>query len=435
MGNLRGARSLVVLLLALAGCAVSTLGPAPTGGAPADKAAFDLAAVTRGAQLALIGNCNTCHTAPGGKPYAGGLALATPFGTLYSTNITPDPNTGIGAWSKGEFLRAVKTGTDRQGRHYYPAFPYDHFALLNPQDVEALFAFLMTRNPVQARAPANQLLFPVNIRITLAGWKLLFFDASGFQPNASRSAQWNRGAYLVEGLAHCGACHTPRNWLGAENKASAFAGGDAEGWHAPALNAQSPARLPWTADRLFRYLRSGSDDVHGPATGPMAAIVSNLSMAAEEDVRAIAVYVASLDAARMPEPRGLAEETVAHARENLERLLNGGDEAIKNGAAIYAGACAACHEAGRQAQAGALHLALGSSVALPGPRNLLQIIWQGILPAEGEAGPWMPGFAGALTEKQLGELLMYLRMRFGDRPAWNDLQSEIRTVTQAKERQ
>src|ERR1700730_6334889 len=172
---------------------------------------FDAALVKRGRDLAAIGNCTTCHTVRGGKDFAGGLPV--PFGTIFSSNITPDPETGIGRWPEAAFRRAMRSGVDRNGQHLYPTFPYDHFTNVSDEDDRALYAYLMTRQPVHAPARENQLAFPFDQRFVIAGWKLLFLRHGTYQPDPTRSAEWNRGAYLVEGLAHCGACHTPRNAL------------------------------------------------------------------------------------------------------------------------------------------------------------------------------------------------------------------------------
>jgi mono/diheme cytochrome c family protein len=209
---------------------------------PPAASSFDPAVVRKGAELALIGDCQTCHTAPGGRVFAGGLAMPTPFGTIYSTNITPDAKTGIGRWSEAAFTRAMRKGVDQSGRHLYPAFPYDHFTLTSDDDIKALYAFFMSRDPVEARAPANALPFPINVRLVLAGWKLLFLRQTRLDPDPSRDQAWNRGRYLVEGLGHCGACHTPRNLMGAEEKSRAFEGGEAEGWRAYALGGHRSHR-------------------------------------------------------------------------------------------------------------------------------------------------------------------------------------------------
>jgi mono/diheme cytochrome c family protein len=194
---------------------------------PPVRSSFDPALIQRGAALAAIGGCVSCHTAPDGTPYAGGLALATPFGTIHGTNITPDPQTGIGRWPEAAFMRALREGVRLDGRHLYPVFPYDHYTRVSDDDVRALYAFLMTREPVHARAPENDLVFPLKVRTLIAGWKLLFFEGAIFRPDASQSAEWNRGAYLAEGLGHCGSCHTPRNVLGGPKKGQHFAGGKA----------------------------------------------------------------------------------------------------------------------------------------------------------------------------------------------------------------
>src|SRR3984957_17359287 len=221
---------------------------------PPSPQSFDAAMVKRGRDLAAIGNCSTCHTVRGGKDFAGGLPVPTPFGTVFSSNITPDAETGIGRWPESAFRRAMRSGVDRDGRHLYPTFPYDHFTNVSDEDDRALYAYLMTRQPVHAPARANQLSFPLDQRFVIAGWKLLFLRHGTYQPDPTRSAEWNRGAYLVEGLAHCGAWHPPRNALGAERASAAFAGGDVDNWNAFAINAQSPSPVPWNAEALFVYL-------------------------------------------------------------------------------------------------------------------------------------------------------------------------------------
>src|SRR6201992_1405878 len=218
---------------------------------PPSLQSFDPAMVKRGRELATSGNCSYCHTAPGGKPFAGGLPVPTPFGTIYSSNITPDPERGIGRWPEQAFVRAMRSGVARDGQHLYPTFPYDHFTNVSDEDDAALYAFLMTRPPVHAPARENQLPFPLDQRVTVAGWKLLFLRRGTYQPDSTKSAEWNRGAYLVEGLAHCGACHTPRNGLGAERPNAQFAGGDVDNWHAYAINANSAAPIPWDAEALY----------------------------------------------------------------------------------------------------------------------------------------------------------------------------------------
>lgn len=236
----------VIVVLGAAGFAAIAWRSEVASIAPLPRATFDQKDIERGAALAAIGNCNVCHTTPGGKFYAGGRALPTPFGTIYATNITPDPATGIGGWSEDAFRRALRTGVARDGHHLYPVFPYDHFIYVTDADAHALYAFLMTRAPVSAQAKPNDLRFPFSWRPILAGWKLLYLRHDGFKPEASQSADWNRGGYLVEGLAHCGACHTPRNAEGAEKHDQKFAGGSSEGWNAPARRLR-PCHGPRTS--------------------------------------------------------------------------------------------------------------------------------------------------------------------------------------------
>src|SRR6266516_6297760 len=234
----------VVLLGGAAAAFAIVWRPAIAAVEPPGPLAFDAALVKRGRDLAAIGNCNDCHTVRGGKDFAGGLPVPTPFGIIYSSNITPDPETGIGRWPEAAFRRAMQSGVDRNGAHLYPTFPYDPFTHVSDEDDRALYAYLMTRRPVRAPARDNQLSFPLNQRFVIAGWKLLFLRHGGYQPDGRHSAEWNRGAYLVEGLAHCGSCHTPRNTLGAERASAPFAGCDVDNWHAYAINAQSPAPIP-----------------------------------------------------------------------------------------------------------------------------------------------------------------------------------------------
>jgi mono/diheme cytochrome c family protein len=396
---------------------------------------FDKGLVARGAELAAIGNCSVCHTAPSGKPFAGGLALPTPFGTIYSTNITPDPDTGIGRWSEAAFIRAMREGLDREGRHLYPAFPYDHFTRVTDEDNRALYAFLMTREPATTETPQNDLPFPLNIRAMVAGWKLLYLRPGPFEPDATKDAAWNRGAYLVEGLGHCGACHTPRNVLGAEKGGDAYAGGEAEGWHAYALNANSPAPVPWDVEALHAYLRQGWHPLHGVARGPMAPVTANLASVPDADLEAIATYVASLMGEPAPERRQRGEKAVAAAHVEAPGLkpASADSQAVPRldkasadqGAMIYAAACASCHEGGRAPPFGGLNLHLSSAVNASTPDNVINVVLQGVPARGGERGAIMPAFNGAMTDGQLSALLGYLRATFSDQPAWADVASHV----------
>jgi mono/diheme cytochrome c family protein len=327
-------------------------------------------------------------------------------------------------------------GVRRDGAHLYPAFPYDHFTKLSADDVRALYAFLMTRETVQAEARPNDLTFPFNIRVLIAGWKLLFFERGQFQPSATQTAEWNRGAYLVDGLAHCGACHTPRNALGAEEHDRLFAGGESEGWHAPALNAASPAPTPWSAEQLLTYLRDGFVKQHGVAAGPMQPVINNLRRASEQDVRAIATYLGSI-----------LEPATADRQVKVERILvrshlqttgsaapgsanrTGEDTTDSLGFVLYSGGCALCHEpTGQRFSAQGIHLALSKLLTMPDPRNLIHVVHDGIEAPDGAPAAAMPGFGDAFTDQQIVSLVNYLRSNFTDRPAWNDVEGTVRKI-------
>ncbi|MGK9233942.1 cytochrome c [Inquilinus limosus] len=387
---------------------------------------FDPALVGKGAELALIGDCRTCHTAPGGRVYAGGLAMPTPFGTIYSTNITPDRETGIGAWSEEAFRRAMREGVDREGRHLYPAFPYDHFTRVSDQDIQALYAFFMSREPVAAKAPANDLPFPINIRLVLAGWKLLFFRERRLEPDPARDDDWNRGRYLVEGLGHCGACHTPRNLMGAEETSRAFQGGEAEGWHAYALGPASKAPVPWTAAALERYLAEGFDPQHGMARGPMAPVVANLGGVPRQEVAAMATYLASLG---QPQGESTAQQAAAAAAPSVPQSAGiqvpTPSDGAQPGARIYGSTCASCHASGRPLPLGAVPLSLSTAVAGESPENLINLILDGIPAANGVAAPIMPGFGAVMTDRQIADLARYLRSHLAGQPDWPDLDTAI----------
>ena len=393
---------------------------------PPAPQSFDAALVKRGRELAAIGNCGDCHTVRGGKNFAGGLPVPTPFGTIYSSNITPDAETGIGRWPEAAFRRAMRSGVNREGQHLYPTFPYDHFTNVSDEDDRALYAYLMTRPPVQAPARANQLSFPLDQRVVIAGWKLLFLRRGSYQPDPTQSAEWNRGAYLVEGLAHCGACHTPRNALGAERVSATFAGGDVDNWNAFAINAQSPSPVPWKAEALFVYLRDGSHPDHGAARGPMAQVVSNLSSVPESEVKAIATYMAGVFGAPTPDRQRQGDQVLADARSSPVQLPSAqASQASPAGASIYAAACATCHEAGRALPYGGVNLGLSTAISAPDARNVANIVLSGVRPVEGERSPIMPGFAASMDDGQIAALLIYLRARFSNQPAWAGVEKTI----------
>ncbi|HTB41806.1 MAG TPA: c-type cytochrome [Reyranella sp.] len=381
-------------------------------------ATFDPAVVARGEQLAHVGNCAGCHTAQGGRPFAGGRPLETPFGTVFTTNITPDPDTGIGRWSRKAFVRALRDGVALNGDLLYPAFPYDHFTHASDRDIDALYAFLMTRPAVQARAPANRLKEPFGFRPLIAGWNLLFLHKGPLADDPGQSAEWNRGRALAEGLAHCGGCHTPRNELGAERTDHAYDGAWTEGWYAPPLNASSPAVRPWTADALFAYLRTGLSATHAAAAGPMGSVTRGLAQASEDDVRAIAVYFASL-MAHAPATKGTPPADKGNAA----------DAAHPEAAALFAGACATCHAAGApMMQEGRPSLAWGTALHEDTPNDTIQIIMHGLVPSAGRSGPAMPAYGESFSDRQLAQITAYLRARYTDKPPWPDIPRAVAQV-------
>src|SRR5476649_2690922 len=300
--------------------------------APPSAGTWSKATLEHGRLLAAVGDCAVCHTALGGATNAGGLAMETPFGTLYSSNITPDVKTGIGSWSYPAFERAMRDGIGRDGRNLYPAFPYTAFRNINDADLQALYAYLMSQAPVSQAPTPNAMRFPFNIRPLMAGWNALNLRRGEITLQPERGEQWNRGNYLVNGLGHCAACHSPRNLMGAEKGGKAFlAGGMVDGWEAPALMGLSKAPTPWTEDQLFTYLSTGYSDAHGVAAGPMGPVVTELAKLPKTDIRAMAVYLASLNGGAAVEAQTVAAATVP----------------TPNGRRVFEGSCKACHAEGR----------------------------------------------------------------------------------------
>lgn len=426
-----GAGGVVGGLIGLA-CAIlpgpAAIAPVSPGGA--DSAMWSAATLERGRLIALAGDCAVCHTAPGGATNAGGLALDTPFGTIYTTNITPDPETGIGAWSYPAFARAMREGIGRDGTHLYPAFPYTAFAKLSEPDLLALYAYLMAQPPVQHAPPKTTLPFPLDQRRLVAGWNWLFHDARPFAADPARSAQWNRGKYLVDGAGHCGACHTPRNALGAEQGGRAYlAGGEAEGWVAPPLVASAASPVPWTEGALFDYLRTGFSAQHGVAAGPMAPVVAGLASLPESDVRAIAHYLASLSPS--VDAAAAADAATRHAHGAAAVATLG----LDSGRRAFDAACAVCHaESGGVGHFGVRPLmGLNTSVSQAAPDNLLRVLHNGIDHPATDGLGYMPGFRDAFDDRQMAELAAYIRARYAPgQPAWRGLEEASARIRHAR---
>lgn len=394
-----------------------------------DVSTYSAATIARGQQLAALGNCAGCHTDVNGIANAGGRALETPFGIVYSTNITPDVETGIGAWSYPAFVRSMREGIHRDGRHLYPAFPYNHFAKTTDADLQSIYAYLMAQEPVRAVNRETALAFPFDFRPLLAGWNALFHEPVPFKADPAKSAVWNRGAYLVESLGHCGACHTPRNALGAERTAKAYlAGGIAEGWEAPPLTSLSHAPIPWSEEEFFTYLRTGISRFHGVAAGPMAPIVRELAAVPDSDLRAMAVYLASFNETTITPA---AQEALATRLEAITSVKAASASAL--GARIYNGACAVCHQVGGPVLFGSKpSLALNSNLHSAMPDNLIQVILHGIeQPVSSDLG-YMPAFKNSLNDEQVSELVSYLRQQFApDKAPWIDVAAAIGRVRHA----
>ncbi len=429
LGAFASAAAMAAALVSIAALALPWRSIAPI--ARPDPSAYSAATIAKGQQLAALGDCAVCHTQANGAVNAGGRAIETPFGTIYSTNITPDPETGIGAWSYPAFERAMREGIHRDGRHLYPAFPYNHFAKTTDADLQALYAYLMAQPAVKSVSPENKLAFPFNLRPLMAGWNALFHSSATFAPVPAQSAAWNRGAYLVEGLGHCGACHSPRNALGAEKAEAYLAGGLAEGWEAPPLTSLSQAPIPWSEDELFAYLRTGESRFHGVAAGPMAPVVKELATLPDDDIRAMAVYLGSFNG----KPIDKAEQEALAAK--LESST--GTQVVSAsspGARLYEGACAVCHKVGGAPLFGSRpSLALNSNLHSAAPDNLIQVILHGIAaPASSDLG-YMPGFRDSFNDRQIAELVSYLRRQFApDKPTWTGIDAAIGRLRQATAR-
>ncbi|USU20801.1 molybdopterin cofactor-binding domain-containing protein [Paraburkholderia fungorum] len=396
--------------------------------APPLASAFAPELVARGKLLASLGNCAVCHTAHNGVPNAGGKPLDTPFGTVYSTNITPDGLTGIGTWSLDAFVRAMRQGISRDGHRLYPAFPYTSFKNTSDDDLKALYAYLMAQTPVRSRPPETKLAYPFSVRPLMAVWNGLFLGRNPLPADATQSAQWNRGAYLVNGLGHCSACHTPRNAFGAEKTGAAFMGGGmADGWEAPALSTLSNAPVPWSEDELFSYLRYGHAPLHGVAAGPMAPVVNDLAALPDSDIRAMATYLASLN------PLEANADPAAMARQ-YEQASTITGTATGPGARLFDGACAACHHTGSGPQLFGAHpsLALNTNLHSATPDNLIRVILDGIgSPARPELGT-MPAYRDSFNDAQVAELVSYLRQQFaGGKPAWQDVTASVARIRAA----
>ena len=360
--------------------------------------------VAQGNYITRAADCAPCHTAPGGRPFAGGRPFTLPFGVLYSPNITPDQATGIGGYNDDDWVRMLHEGIGRGGRHLYPAMPYTSYALMTREDALAIKAYLMSLEPVQAAVPQNQLRFPFNQRWGLAIWNSLNDSDHRFRPDATKSADYNRGAYLVEALGHCQECHTPRNVMTGLKRSKPFAGAELQGWLAYNLTSDRTSGLGgWTDTELERYLSTGQADGHGVASGPMAeAVQASLRYLKPEDLRAMVTYLRGIPAQADGPPAVQAGSPLA----TPDTL----------GPRLFVQACAGCHlpsGGGRQSPWAALR---GSHTAGdPAGANLVQVLTQGTQIETNQGLMFMHAFTGAYTDEELAALGNYTIGQFGFR--------------------
>jgi mono/diheme cytochrome c family protein len=379
----------------------------PTG-VPAGLAHASL--VERGQYLAHAADCMVCHTAPGGKEYAGGLGFKLPFGTLYSTNITPDKDTGIGNYTDQDFLSAIHRGTRRDGARLYPAMPFTSYSYMTDADALAIKAYLFSLAPVRAISPANTLIFPFNQRWAMNFWSALFNADTRFEPNTAKSPEWNRGAYLAEALAHCGECHTPRNLAFALNNRKKFGGAVTAGWRAFNISSDKNAGLSaWRDDEIVAYLSTGHAPGHGTASGPMGeAIDESLSQLAPEDIRAVVAYLRTVPAiASSALPATLAPPAPASYKD-------GGSTPDPRGKMVFEGACVSCHGwTGESAIMPFATLTGARTVNDPSGINVTQIVISGTKRHTPQGAVTMPAFGSVYSDAEIAAVTNYVTARFG----------------------
>ncbi len=363
-------------------------------------------AIEHGRALAIAGDCVACHTAAGGQPFAGGLALQTPFGAIMTPNITPDNLTGIGSWSKDDFARAMHEGRRPGGTYLYPAFPYPYYTKVTRQDVDAIYAYLRTLPPVENRVNRNTLPFPFNIRLSMAGWNGLFFTPGEFVPDPKRSDEFNHGAYLAEGLGHCGACHTPFNSFGASVSDKYLRGNQIDNWTAPNITNDMQAGLgKWSVADIVQYLKTGQTR-SSLASGPMKDVIENsTSKMADADLKAIAVYLKERGAAGSPAPAPLAAS----------------DSRMQVGEAVFVDTCSACHKRNGDGVEHLFPKLAGNVITTQDdPASLIRIIIAGGRAASTDAlptAPSMPSLGWRLGDEQIAAVVTYVRNSWGNAAA------------------
>ena len=365
--------------------------------------ASDTPAMSKGEYLTRAADCMACHVVPGGKPYAGGLEFKLPFGSLYSPNITPDKETGIGNWTDDEFVDALQKGVGKDGKHYYPAFPYTSYTLMSREDILAIKGYLFSLEPVKQMPPENKISFPFNQRWGMMFWNAIFAGNERFVPDSKQSAEWNRGAYLVQGPGHCGECHTPRNIFQAMSSGNSLAGAELGNWMA--YNISSDAKYgigAWPEDAIVSYLSKGYAAGFGGAGGPMGdAVEHSLQYLKPADLKAIAVYLKSTPA----RSEGIPRPSMAVNDAALQKGL---------GQKLFNDTCVACHQidgSGRQSPAGGL--AGLKTVNDPKGRNVMATLLEGHTPTAARVDQRMPDFARSYSDAELAAVSTFVLRRFG----------------------
>ncbi|WP_106476434.1 c-type cytochrome [Phytohalomonas tamaricis] len=375
---------------------------------PAQAQDAEQSQIERGEYLARAGDCVACHITEGGKPFAGGLAFELPFGTLYSPNITPDKETGIGDWSDDDFVNAMQKGVGKDGKHYYPAFPYTSYTLMPREDILAIKAYLFSLEPVHQPNRDNDIGFPFNQRWGMMFWNWMFNDNERFKPDPEQSAEWNRGAYLVEGLGHCGECHTPRNLFQARDSSKALAGAEIQGWKAWNITSDDEHGIgAWPDEALASYLSAGHAEGYGVAGGPMAEVVNHsLRFLTPEDINAMVVYLKSVE----PQSEGIKRPPLKQLEASVPQQT---DHPL--GRKLFADTCVSCHSwdgNGRQTPYAALKGL--RTVHDPEALNLIQILLDGDALHTANGNYVMPSFGEAYSNEELAELSNFVLEHFGE---------------------
>ncbi|HVW55270.1 MAG TPA: cytochrome c [Rhizobiaceae bacterium] len=363
--------------------------------------------INAGYYQSILGDCQGCHTRPGGEPYAGGEPLETPFGKIVPPNITPDKETGIGNWTEAEFRSAMKEGIGKGGEHLYPAMPYPAYSKMTDGDIANLWAYMQTLKPVHRAVRANLLPFPFNIRLVMKGWNWINFKPQPFKADPSKSDEWNRGAYIVTGAGHCGTCHTPKTTLGADKDSEALMGASLAGWFAP--NITNDKRLGignWSQDDIVAYLKTGRN-AHSVASGPMAEAVENsTSRMSDADLKAIAVYLSG----HAPSSQTAQPSPVSVS-----------DPHMKAGQAIYQANCSACHSGDGKGEGQLFPPLAGNSIVMQSDAETLAHVTlagtQAAYTKEAPTAPAMPSFAWRLDDQEVADVLTYVRNSWGNAAA------------------